>query len=219
MTINIIILLFTISTQLSLFKNLLWFSMPTECLLALWSLILHEWHIYLPVLRALPRMLPLLLVVLRLLYSAILVPLSFFVQFPWPVFGKVTFRLTNLPPFWYFCISLRACIPLCIFLCFSIFSSLIIFNWFPFLSFILCALFWFSSLNFFITASFLSPASLALSFSAFSLDTFMVLAISNNGRWTLFSPYSLFSNSIFLNSKWIQIKYINQNSTINTSIG
>ena len=117
---------------------------------------------------------------------------------------KGSLQICKSAPFWYFWISLRACIPLCIFLCFSIFSSLIIFNCFSFLFFILCALFWFSSLYFFMIAIFLSPASLALSSSAFSLDTFMVLAISNNGRWTLFSPYSLLSNSIFLNSKWIQ---------------
>ena len=72
--------------------------MPTECPLVLWSLILHEWHIDLPVLRALLRMLSLLLVVPRLLYFATLVPLFFFVQFPKPVFGKVISRLTNLPP-------------------------------------------------------------------------------------------------------------------------
>ena len=71
--------------------------MPTECSLALWSFIFHEWHICLPALRALSKMLLLLLVVLRLLYSATLVPVSFFVQFPKPVFGMVTFGSTNLP--------------------------------------------------------------------------------------------------------------------------
>ena len=114
---------------------------------------------------------------------------------------KGNLQINKSAPFWYFWISLRACIPLCIFLCFSIFSSLIIFNCLSFLSFIHWALFWFSSLSFFMNASFLSPASLALSFSAFSLDTFTVLAIRNNGRWTLFSPFSLLPNSFFLNSK------------------
>ena len=102
---------------------------------------------------------------------------------------KGTLWMSKSAPFWYFCISFRACIPHCIFLCFSTFSSLIIFNCLSFLSFILCALFWFSSLNFFISANFLSPASLALSFFAFSFNTLTVLAISNNGRWTWFSPY------------------------------
>ena len=53
-----------------------------------------------------------------------------------------------------------------------------------FLSLICLALSLFSSLNFCMSAIFLSPASLALSFFAFSPETFMVLAISNNRRWS-----------------------------------
>ena len=45
---------------------------------------------------------------------------------------KGTLQINKSAPFWYFWISFRACIPLWIFLCFSIFSSLIIFNCFPF---------------------------------------------------------------------------------------
>ena len=98
-------------------------------------------------------------------------------------------QINKPAPFWYFWISLRACIPLCIFLCFSILSSFTIFNCLSFLPFILWALFQFSSLSFLIAANFLSPASLTLSFSTFSLVTFTVLAISSNGRWTLFNPF------------------------------
>ena len=118
---------------------------------------------------------------------------------------KGTLQMSKSTPFWYFCISFRAYIPHWIFLCFSTFSSLIIFNCLSFLSFILCALFWFSSLNFFISANFLSPVSLALSFFAFSFNTLTVLAISKNGRWTWFSPYiffKLYFSYIKANWKW-----------------
>ena len=96
---------------------------------------------------------------------------------------KGTLLMRRSTPFWYFWISFRACIPGCIFLCFSTFSSLMIFNCLSFLSFIHSALSLFSSLNCFMSATFLSPASLPLSFFAFSFETFTVLAISNNGRW------------------------------------
>ena len=89
-------------------------------------------------------------------------------------------------PFWYFWISLRACIPFCILLFFSIFSSFTIFNCLSIPSLILWALL-FSSLIFFIAANFLSSASLALSFTTFSFITFTILAISINRRWTLFN--------------------------------
>ena len=131
---------------------------------------------------------------------------------------KGTLQISKSAPFWYFCISFSTWISHWIFLCFSTFSSLIIFNCFPFLSFILCTLFWFSSLNFFISTNFLSPASLALSFFAFSFDTLMVIAISNNGRWTWFSPYSFFYQALFfLHQSKFKMKYINQNSTANAS--
>ena len=96
---------------------------------------------------------------------------------------KGTLLIRRSAPFWYFWISFRACIPHCIFLCFSTFSSLMIFNCLSFLSLIRLALFSISSLSFCMSAIFLSPASLALSFFTFSLETFTVLAISNNGRW------------------------------------
>ena len=48
---------------------------------------------------------------------------------------KGTLWMRRSAPFWYFWISFRACIP-CIFLCFSTFSPLMIFNCLPFLSFI-----------------------------------------------------------------------------------
>ena len=97
---------------------------------------------------------------------------------------KSTLWMSKSAPFWYFWISFRTCIPHWISHCFSTFSSLMIFNYLSLLSFILSAFFWFSSLSFLISATFLSLASLALSFFAFSFDTFAVLAISNNGRWT-----------------------------------
>ena len=81
---------------------------------------------------------------------------------------KGTLLMRRSVPFWYFWISFRACIPRCIFLCFSTFSSLMIFNCLSFLSFIPSALSLFSSLNFFMSATFLSLASLAISFFAFS---------------------------------------------------
>ena len=102
---------------------------------------------------------------------------------------KGTLQMSKSAPFWYFWISFRACIPHWIFRCFSIFSSLMIFNCLSLLSFILSALIWFSSLSFLISATLLSPASLTLSLFAFSFDTFTILAISNNGRWIQFSPY------------------------------
>ena len=131
-----------------------------------------------------------------------------------------TLQMSKCAPFWYFCVSFRACIPHWIFLCFSTFSSLRIFNCLSFLSFILCALFWFSSLNFFISANFLSPASLALSCFIFSFDTFTILAISNNGRWAWFSPYISFK-LYFLASKQIQnetheLKFNNQHFNLST---
>ena len=52
--------------------------MPTECPLGLWLLILHERHIYLPVLGALLKMPPPLLVVPKLLNSVTSIPLFFF---------------------------------------------------------------------------------------------------------------------------------------------
>ena len=97
---------------------------------------------------------------------------------------KGTLQMSRSACFWYFWISFRACIPHCIFLCFSTFSSLMIFNCLSFLSFILSDLFWFSSLSFLISATSLPLASLALYFFAFSFDTFTILAISNNRRWT-----------------------------------
>ena len=97
---------------------------------------------------------------------------------------KGTLLMRRSAPFWYFWISFRACIPHCIFLCFSTFSSPMIFNCLSFLSCILSALSLFSSFSFIMSATFLSPASLALSFFAFSFNTFTILAISSNGRWT-----------------------------------
>ena len=91
-----------------------------------------------------------------------------------------TLRIRRSVPFWYFWISFRACIPFCVFLCFS---SLIVFNCFLFLSLIHWALFWFSSLNFSNLLILLAPTSLALSIIAFSLVTLIILAISSNGRW------------------------------------
>ena len=61
---------------------------------------------------------------------------------------KGTFLIRRSAPFWYFWISFRACIPLCIFLCFSNFSSLIVFNCLFFLSLIHFALSLFSFLAF-----------------------------------------------------------------------
>ena len=136
-------------------------------------------------------------------------PSLHFVQSPLTSLWKDTLRMSKSTPFWYFCISFRACIPHWIFLCFSTFSSLIIFNCLSFLSFILCALFWFSSLNFFISTNFLSPPSLALSFSAFSFNTLTVLAISNNGRWTWFSLYIFFQALFFLHQSKFKMKYTN----------
>ena len=94
-----------------------------------------------------------------------------------------TLQMRRSAPFWYFWISLGAFIPLCIFLCFSNFSSLIALNCLSFPCLIHWALFWFSSFSFFSLSILLSPASHTLSCIAFSFVTFMVLAISNNGRW------------------------------------
>ena len=49
---------------------------------------------------------------------------------------KGTLLMRRSAPFWYFWISFRACIPHCVFLCFSTFSSLMIFNCLSILSFI-----------------------------------------------------------------------------------
>ena len=65
-----------------LFRNLLWFSVPTVCLLAWWLLILHEWHIYLPVWGALLKMPPLLFVVPKSLNFVTSIPLFIFVPSP-----------------------------------------------------------------------------------------------------------------------------------------
>ena len=46
---------------------------------------------------------------------------------------KVTLLMRRSAPFWYFWISIRACMPHCIFLCSSTFSSLMIFNCLSFL--------------------------------------------------------------------------------------
>ena len=97
---------------------------------------------------------------------------------------KGTFLIRRSTPFWYFWISFRACIPHCIFLCFSTCSFLMIFNCLSFLSLIHLALSLFSTLSFYMSAIFLSPASLALSFFAFFLEIFKVLAISNNKKWS-----------------------------------
>ena len=61
---------------------------------------------------------------------------------------KGTLLIRRSVPFWYFWISFRACIPHCIFLSFSTFSSPMIFNCLSFLSFICLALSLFSSLSF-----------------------------------------------------------------------
>ena len=102
---------------------------------------------------------------------------------------KGTLLMRRLAPFWYFWISFRACIPLCTFLFFSSFSSLIAVNFFLFLSLICWALFWFSSFSFSSLWILLSPASYPLSCIAFTFVTFIVLAISNNGSWFQFITY------------------------------
>ena len=102
-----------------------------------------------------------------------------------------TLLIRRSAPFWYFWTSFRACIPLCIFLCFSNLSSLTVFNCLFFLSFICFDLSWFSFLNFFNCSILLSPAPCALSYIAFAFNTFIILAISNNGRWSLFILYRL----------------------------
>ena len=121
---------------------------------------------------------------LVLLNSVTLIPPFTFCMISLTSLWKGILLMRRSAPFWYFWISFRACITHCIFLCFSTFSSLMIFNCLSFLSFMHYALSLFSSLSFFMLATFLSPASLALSFFAFSLETFTVLAISNNGRST-----------------------------------
>ena len=80
---------------------------------------------------------------------------------------KGTLLIRRSASFWYFWISFRAYIPHCIFLYFSTFLSLMIFNCLSFLSLIHLGLSLFSSLSFCISTIFLSPASLALSFLAF----------------------------------------------------
>ena len=131
---------------------------------------------------------------------------------------KGNLQIRKSTPFWYFWISLRACIPLCICLCFSILSSLTIFNCFSFLFFFLWALFWFSSLSFFMTASFYCQPPwpfLSLLFPWILLWFLPSLIMEDGPRLVLLVFYQTLFFSI---QSEFKMEYINQNSTMNTSI-